>query len=281
MIRSLRKLIAISLTTKEQYIRNQEIIRRRIEKAFIPSAYAAIKSQYQAAITVVKEKGVQYAQGNIHGDVINQEMGSVIEGLYEASAKLAIKKYKPNKKAFGYNEEFINQVIEYFRKFLLEKVVLPISKTTIDDIEKILQEALNEGWGVDRTVKELDSSEIPVWRAKLIVRTESARATNFTQMAAADQEDVEMEKQWIAIEDSRTRKSHSHAGVDGQRVDIDQPFSNGLMFPGDPNGPISQTANCRCTMGYFAKRDANGKIIPKQPNPLNLISRLNINRQAA
>lgn len=268
-------------TTISQYIHNQEILRRRLEKAFIPRIYAAIKTQYQAAVDAVKAKGVQAAQGNLHGDVINQEMAKAIEDLYHVAANLALKKYRSNKKAFGVNPEFINSVLEYFRKFLLNKVVLPISDTTKDDIEKILQDALNSGWGVDRTVKELDNSEIPVWRAKLIVRTESARATNFTQMAAADQEDVEMEKQWIAIEDNRTRKSHSHAGVDGQRVDLDQPFSNGLMFPGDPTGPISQTANCRCTMGYFAKRDANGNIMPKQPSPLNLISRMSINQQAA
>jgi len=268
-------------TTKDQYTRNQEIIRRRLEKAFIPKVYAAIRSQYQAAIEAVKAKGVQAAQGNIHGDVINKELAPVIEELYRVAASMALKKYKPNKKAFGSAPEFINAVIEYFRKFLLDKVVLPVSQTTIDDIEKILQDALNSGWGVDRTVKELGNSEIPVWRAKLIVRTESARATNFAQMAAADQEDVEMEKMWIAIEDNRTRKSHSHAGVDGQRVDIDQPFSNGLMFPGDPNGSAAETCNCRCTMGYFAKRDANGNTIPKKSTALNLISRMNLNQQAA
>lgn len=266
--------------TAEQYIRNQEIIMRRLAKAYVPQVYAAIQAQIGEAIKAIQEKGVLAAQGNIHGGIINQQMAEVIQGLYRTAALLAIRKYKPNKKAFGFNEDFINGVIAYFQKYLLDKVVLPISQTTIDYIEKVLQKALNEGWGVDKTVKALEDTEEPKWRARLIVRTESARATNFTQLAAADQEDVEMEKQWIAIDDRRTRRSHSHAGVDGQRVDLDQPFSNGLMFPGDPNGSAKEVCNCRCTMGYFAKRDANGKIIPKQPQPLNLITRMGVNQAA-
>jgi len=268
------------MQTRELYIRNQEIIMRRLAKAFVPQVYAAIRSQVAAAVNAVREKGIQGAQGNIHGSIINTEVGPIIEDLYRTAAKLAIRKYKPNKKAFGFNEEFINAVIAYFHKYLLDKVVLPISQTTIDYVEKVLQQALTEGWGVDKTIKQLEDTELPKWRARLIVRTESARATNFTQMAAADEEDVEMEKQWIAIDDNRTRKSHSHAGVDGQRVNIDQPFSNGLMFPGDPNGPAKEVCNCRCTLGYFAKRDANGNLIPKQPQPLNLISRMGINQAA-
>jgi len=254
---------------------------RRLMKAYAPKVHEAIRSQFLTAAQSVREIGVQGAQGNIHGPIINAAVGKVVEDLYRTAAKLAIRKYKPNKKAFGVNDEFINAVIEYFQKFLLNKVVLPISQTTADQIEKMLQEALQGGWGVDRTVKELEDSDIPKWRARLIVRTESVRATNFTQLAAADNEEVEMEKMWIAIDDSRTRKSHSHAGVDGQRVDIDQPFSHGLMFPGDPNGPAKEVCNCRCTLGYFAKRDANGNMIPKQPSPLPLVARMNIAQQAA
>jgi len=267
--------------TKEQYTRNQEIIRRRMEKMYVGRVYAALQSQIASAADAVKKNGVAAAQGNIHGSILNTEIGDVIADLYRTAATLAAKKYKPNKKAFGFNEEFINSVIDYFKKYLLNKVVVPISQTTVDRIESTLQDALNEGWGVDKTVKELEEEDITKARARLIVRTESARATNFTQMAAADEEDVEMEKQWIAIEDNRTRKSHSHAGVDGERIDLNQPFSNGLMFPGDPEGSAKEVCNCRCTMGYFAKRDLNGNMIPKQPSPLSFVSRLEMARQAA
>jgi hypothetical protein len=268
------------MPNRQQYIRNQEIIRRRMEKLFVPKVYAALQSQIAAAVAAVREKGIAAAQGNIHGSILNTEIGAVITELYSVAAKLAIRKYKPNKKAFGFNDDFVAAVLEYFKKFLLTKVVVPISQTTINQIEAVLQLAITNGWGVEKTVKELEDSPITKVRARLIVRTETVKATNFTQLAAADSEEIEMQKEWIAIEDKRTRKSHSHAGVDGERVDIDQPYSNGLMFPGDPNGNIKEIANCRCTQGFFAKRDENGRLIRKTTPPLDLLTRMKINQAA-
>lgn len=247
---------------------------------FVPKVYAALQSQIKDAVAAVRAKGVAATQGNIHGSVLNTEIGAVITQLYQVAAKLAIRKYKPNKKAFGFNDDFVNAVLDYFKKYLLEKVVVPISRTTVNQIENILQQAIAGGWGVEKTVKELEDSPITKVRARLIVRTETVKATNFAQTAAADSEEFEMQKEWIAIEDKRTRRSHSHNGVDGERVDIDQPYSNGLMFPGDPQGDISEIANCRCTQGFFAKRDANDRLIRKTTPPLDIFTRMSINRAA-
>lgn len=62
---------------------------------------------------------------------------------------------------------------------------------------------------------------------------------------------IEMEKQWLATLDSRTR--HDHAMADGQTVAEDKPFNVGgykLMFPGDmaSGAPGHLLYNCRCTM---------------------------------
>lgn len=55
-----------------------------------------------------------------------------------------------------------------------------------------------------------------------------------------------MKKQWLATGDSRTRESHM--AINGETVDNSKPFSNGLMYPGDPNGTASEVYNCRCAM---------------------------------
>lgn len=62
---------------------------------------------------------------------------------------------------------------------------------------------------------------------------------------------IEMEKEWIATLDSRTR--HDHAMADGQTVAEDKPFIVGgykLMFPGDGShgAPGHELYNCRCSM---------------------------------
>lgn len=57
---------------------------------------------------------------------------------------------------------------------------------------------------------------------------------------------IEMQKQWMATLDDRTRDSH--ALMDGERVDLDESFSNGLDYPADPSGDPEEVYNCRCTM---------------------------------
>lgn len=57
---------------------------------------------------------------------------------------------------------------------------------------------------------------------------------------------IDVEKQWLAALDSRTRGSHRH--LDGETVKLDAEFSNGLKYPGDTDGLASEVYNCRCTL---------------------------------
>lgn len=68
---------------------------------------------------------------------------------------------------------------------------------------------------------------------------------------------IKLRKQWMATLDERTRESH--AAIDGEIVDIDKEFSNGLMYPADPDGEPAEVYNCRCTM----VADLEG--VPKEP----------------
>ena len=57
---------------------------------------------------------------------------------------------------------------------------------------------------------------------------------------------IELEQQWMATLDNRTR--HSHRLLDGETVKVGGTFSNGCRFPGDPYGAPGEVYNCRCTM---------------------------------
>ncbi len=57
---------------------------------------------------------------------------------------------------------------------------------------------------------------------------------------------MELQKEWMAALDSRTR--HSHRVLDGVRVGLDEKFPNGCRYPADPQGPASEIYNCRCTL---------------------------------
>ena len=70
---------------------------------------------------------------------------------------------------------------------------------------------------------------------------------------------IEMQKEWMATLDSRTR--HSHRRLDGETVEYDSEFSNGCRYPGDPKGKPAEVYNCRCTMVARVKgiREAPGE----------------------
>lgn len=59
---------------------------------------------------------------------------------------------------------------------------------------------------------------------------------------------LHVKKGWLSAHDGRTRKSH--LAVDGEFVEIEEEFSNGLLYPGDPDGDPEEVYNCRCTMIY-------------------------------
>lgn len=82
-----------------------------------------------------------------------------------------------------------------------------------------------------------------------MARTAVTGAQNAGRMdsyTAAGKMGIKLQKEWLATLDNRTR--HSHAMLDGEKIDNKKKFSNGCMFPGDPKGPPSEIYNCRCTL---------------------------------
>lgn len=93
-----------------------------------------------------------------------------------------------------------------------------------------------------------------LYNAKRITRTEGHRIQQTSTrdaQEAAKAKGADVVKQWDAALDSRTRDSH--ARVDGEIRELDEKFSNGLMFPGDPAGSAEEVINCRCTSDTRAR----------------------------
>ena len=84
-------------------------------------------------------------------------------------------------------------------------------------------------------------------KAYTIARTEGHRITNeaaYEAQKKAKEKGADVVKQWDAAMDKRTRPSH--ARVDGEIRELDEPFSNGLIYPGDSSGSAAEVINCRC-----------------------------------
>lgn len=97
-------------------------------------------------------------------------------------------------------------------------------------------------------------------RAELIARTEKTRAQSAGRLKAMlEPYFAEYEKakknhkkrpprpwhEWV--EPMRAKQPrHDHITMSGRKVPVGEEFGFGLRYPGDPQAPIEQTANCHC-----------------------------------
>lgn len=79
--------------------------------------------------------------------------------------------------------------------------------------------------------------------------TGAQNAGRLQGMREVEKRGIRIQKEWAANNDGHTRDAH--AELDGQRVDIDEPFDSMLgpiMCPGDPDADPANVYNCRCRL---------------------------------
>ena len=113
-----------------------------------------------------------------------------------------------------------------------------------------ISRGISTGMSYSQVARNLSNqSRIGYNKAIRIARTEGHRIQTTATMDAmevAKSKGADVVKQWDATLDGKTRDSHSQ--VDGEIRELDKPFSNGLMYPGDPSGKASEVVNCRCAL---------------------------------
>ena len=110
----------------------------------------------------------------------------------------------------------------------------------------ILQGKSIPGIAKDLQTRMSDMNKSSAVRTARTAVTGAQNAGRMDSYVAAEKMGIKLKKCWLATLDGRTR--HSHAMLDGEQIDNEKKFSNGCMFPGDPNGAPEETYNCRCTL---------------------------------
>jgi len=148
--------------------------------------------------------------------------------------------------------------------------IASVHDTLIGDIIKSIQNSLGEnGTVIDlrNAIQSLieKSQTFYKWQSLRISRTETTSASNFSAIKTAEMSDLVLQKEWISVIDNRTR--YDHRFENGQFTDLDKPFimQSGalLQYPGDTTAPANEVINCRCTVAFVPKRDAEGNLILK------------------
>ena len=148
-----------------------------------------------------------------------------------------------------YNPDVLDFIEERSYRFWEE-----VNKTTKKKLHSVLKVSVEEGIGVEELTVALQESvfaELEEFsgfnRARRIARTETTIALNQGANFAYEQSGVVEGKSWLTAGDENVRESHVAAEAQGV-IPIDERFGNGLMFPGDPEGAVSELVNCRCSL---------------------------------
>ena len=174
---------------------------------------------------------------------------------------------------------FSYTILQYLQTQGLDQLASDITQTTKDQIRRYLIQSAEQNLTLPESIALLRNAGITDYRAELIARTETGRAANIGSMVGATSTGLVTVKEWIAAKDNRTRRiprdQFDHYNMDGKKLLIDETFKlqnkkggfDLMLHPCDSSGSAGDVCNCRCTLGYDAQRDKNGKLLKLENNP--------------
>ena len=195
--------------------KTQDIIKgySSLDKSTIPQIESAV-STYLGGVVIsfnplatdiineASEKGFSHISGKMKSD-----------GVYNIGSKKA--------------KSFIDQRTNLIAKSVGDTLTLRVKKA--------LKQALEQGLSIDEAAKLIKNESALGFQARRLAQTEITNAYNYASLEAMTANGAKY-KQWLDSNDSRVRPEH--ALIDEEIRAIKEPFSNGLMFPSEPN--------CRC-----------------------------------
>lgn len=133
--------------------------------------------------------------------------------------------------------------LERRAEFFINEINETTFKELTQTFENSIEDNLTRAELVD-AVADLYDQRITDTRAETIVRTETHHAIEEAKLDGYDQVGVPI-KIWVHNPISEHPRAE-HMAIDGEEQPLREPFSNGLMYPGD--GDAAESINCNCTI---------------------------------
>ena len=206
----------------------------------------ALKKELEALLSVLHTRNYTLIDNYLKDCYINSHIGTLFDLQGQgiplilpldqeqiiSAITLNSKLSAPLYNALGYNVDYLKTSVRQeisrgiAQSLSYQEITRNIKNTTNVDYNKSLRIAKTEGHRI---------------------QCESA----YNVQVRAKQKGADIVKQWDSTLDSRTRESHQK--LDGEIVEVNKKFSNGLLYPGDSNGVASEVVNCRCALLQRAK----------------------------
>jgi len=137
-------------------------------------------------------------------------------------------------------------------------MLIVASQMNNEIIRNIITYGLAKGLGTKEIQAEIwdrfsSSSEFSLNRTNTIGRTEITQIANSSTLDSYKQSNVISKKIWLTSRDKKVRPATKfdkgdHKKLDGEEKNLNEKFSNGLMYPGEQTSRPEENINCRCTM---------------------------------
>lgn len=275
-----------------EYKQAEKELKKKTDTYF--KKYKEMDKQKQALVSSGKLSQAEYLTWRknklLTGERFKQQVDGMAQYLVNVDKQAAdiVNKRLPGVYANNYNYAryevekglHINTSFTLFDQKSVERLanknpnLLPKAKINVPKDQKWSRRKINnaitqgilQGESLDKVAGRLSDVARMGWNTAVRnARTAMTGAQNAGRLDSygdAKQMGIKIKKQWMATLDEHTRDSH--ADLDGQTVETDEPFitenGNELMYPGDPSGEPEEVYNCRCTMvsvldGYSEDED--------------------------
>ena len=227
----------------------------KAEKKLINRMAKKIDGQYVLKQGVINPENIARIR-EIVGDIISDaELLELLEPFYKRAASSAYAATTAQVGRYAKLPERIILEVVANRGEKIKEVALNANKLVQQKVQDALAASLEIGeteeQRADRVMDALkDAMNVEKNRARAIARTEIHGAYSEAQYETG-RELGASKKTWLSARDGNVRSfakgdAADHVMMDGETVNYEQTFSNGLMFPQDPNGPAAEVINCRC-----------------------------------
>lgn len=264
----------MNASDKRSYLLRFHRFQRSRETFFAPKIFAAIREQYNTLLTYLN---AGYTEQQALYSFTSEPIQKVLKNLYVDAATIYGAKVRsdlnrlvpyrvenPNsfnqfkaRMPMGFSESMRALIEQYFSIDILNQSE-GITDTTRELIREIFTKGYELGEGIDDIVAKLKDTELSRVRARTIARTETVTASNQGSLFVAKSTGLDLNKEWLAASDKRTRNHHRH--LNSQVVGIDDYFKDHgvtMKVPGarvQENGlpvPADYVVNCRCSVAYI------------------------------
>ena len=218
----------------------------------IPNIYAVNYNQMDEVIKGITLVGGEQLTMRVAFSLVDEHTLKVM--AQEGRVRLPVSKRLSVPKDMRWNMKKINSALT---QGILKGESMPkIAKRIFPEIQsKTIWK--NHKEPINSIIKQNKQSAIRTARTLFTQAENMGRQSSYERMQG---DGIVMTKIWIATGDGRTRDWH--LSMDGQEVNIKEPFIDGLgnelEEPADPSAPPETTYNCRCSMrsivyGFRAK----------------------------